>query len=244
MAARRGRPFSSECMCTNTGRTCATDSRAPAGRRRCRRRCRRRRGAPSRCAAWRARPRGGLCTRQEGEELAHLLGVHLADHQAARVHAACLGEQGRDVGAVIDAQPHAERAFPDAGRSGPRSMATKRSSTETSSKSELSHVGLAGRAVAEDDQRAAVAVRGAGQASRPWPPLRVPPWSGPGRCRGDHAGRRPPRRRTSSRSSRTACAVRTTKCSRYAAHLRLQQAAQDLEMLARALSDVAPARAC
>ena len=64
-----------------------------------------------------------------------------------------------------------------AGRSGPRSMATKRSSRETSSKSELSSVDFP---VARSPKMMSVRRSPSSWASlAPWPPVRVPPSSRP-----------------------------------------------------------------
>ena len=103
---------------------------------------------------------------EEAEELADLLGVHLTDDEPSRVHAPRLGEESRDVGVAVDAQADAERPLLE--RRQVWSALDRDEAVVDRDKLEerVEQRRLPGRAVAEDDQRAAIAQE-LGQRGRP-----------------------------------------------------------------------------
>ena len=147
---------------------------------------------------------------------------------------------GTSVSSSTPRRTQNERSF-RAGRSGPRSMATKRSSTETSSKSELSSVDLPVARSPKITQRAAVAdeLRELGALT-----------AGEGAAleeaaerRGEDAGRAD-LVGVHHRGVREERGASRDEVLEVGAHLRLEQAAQDLEVLARRVVDAWRARAC
>ena len=150
-------PFSSECMCTKTGRTSATTSRRVGG------------VAARRPSRW-SRPRGARCRRAR-VAMPPMRGSSASMPKNSRTSSPWISPITRRPGVMRRALANSaamsvssstarrtqkERSL-RAGRSGPRSMATKRSSSEHQLEERVQQRRLAGGAVAEDEQRAAVA---------------------------------------------------------------------------------------
>ena len=156
MAASRGRPFSSECMCTSSGATRAMQAArevlvAAEGGDHGVQRAVHGLGAEGRETA------AARVVGEEGEELPDLLGVHLADHQPAGVHAPGLGEQRRDVGVAVHAEAHAEGALLERRQVGAALDGDEALVDGDDLEQGVEQRRLPGGPVAEDDERAAVA---------------------------------------------------------------------------------------
>ena len=202
-------------------------------RRRRPRRCRRRRGAPSRRAASRGRRRGGPRPGSRRTRAPPGRASRRSPGGRGPCAAPWRTAPAMSVSSSTPRRTQNDRSL-SAGRSGPRSMATKRSSTETSSKSELSSVDLpvarspkmisVRRSLEELGQLGALA---AGERAA---------LEQAAEGRGDHAGGADLAgvHHRGVREERRAPRDEVLEVRR---HLRLEQAAQDLEVLARALAD-------
>ena len=95
-------------------------------------------------------------TCQRREEASHLGGAEVSDHQPARVHALCLLEQRRQIRAVVDAEAHAERAIAQRRQVGAVHDGDKTLIHTDDLEEGVEERRLAGAALAEDKERAAV----------------------------------------------------------------------------------------
>ena len=189
--------------------------------------------AVHRLRAERGQAAGPRVVGEEAEELAHLLGVHLPDHEAARVHAPRLGEQRRDVGLAVHAETHAERALLERRQVGAALHGDEPLVHGDELEQRVEERRLAGGAVAEDDQGAAVAQE-LGQLGA-LPAAQRAALEQPAERRGDHAGS-PHVTGVHDRGVREEGGAARDEVLEVRGHLRLEQAPQDLEVLARALA--------